>query len=50
MQVYETNRYWRKHKQVSLACLALELQDEEYLRVMAQEFLNSGARYEDHIY
>ncbi|KAI0506199.1 hypothetical protein F5B22DRAFT_470697 [Xylaria bambusicola] len=50
VQAYETDRQWQKHKRVGLAYLALHLQDEECLRVMAHEFQNPRAGFMNHIY
>ncbi|KAI1162817.1 hypothetical protein F5B18DRAFT_622278 [Nemania serpens] len=50
VQAYETDPLWRNHKRVGLAYLALHVQDEECLKVMAREFQNPRAGFMNHIY
>ncbi|KAI0863800.1 hypothetical protein F4860DRAFT_50384 [Xylaria cubensis] len=50
VRAYETDRTMQKHKRVSLTYLALHLQDDECLRVMAREFQNPRAGFMNHIY
>ncbi|GAP86992.1 hypothetical protein SAMD00023353_2401490 [Rosellinia necatrix] len=50
VQAYETDPVWKSHKRVGLAYLALHLQDEECLQVMAREFENPRAGFMNHIY
>ncbi|KAJ2996581.1 hypothetical protein NUW58_g928 [Xylaria curta] len=50
VKAYETDPLWKKHKRVGLAYLALHVQDEECLRVMAREFQNPRAGFMNHIY
>ncbi|KAI0100618.1 hypothetical protein GGR51DRAFT_531879 [Nemania sp. FL0031] len=50
VQAYETDPLWQKQKRVGLAYLALHLQDEECLHVMAREFQNPRAGFMNHIY
>ncbi|KAI0966820.1 hypothetical protein F4678DRAFT_267352 [Xylaria arbuscula] len=50
VQAYETDPLWKKHKRVGLAYLALHVQDEECLRVMAREFQDPRSGFMNHIY
>ncbi|KAI1186813.1 hypothetical protein F5B17DRAFT_345416 [Nemania serpens] len=50
VQAYETDPLWRSHKRVGLAYLALHVQDDECLKVMAREFQNPRAGFMNHIY
>ncbi|KAI0436552.1 hypothetical protein F4803DRAFT_541846 [Xylaria telfairii] len=50
VQAYETDPTMQKHKRVGLAYLALHVQDDECLRVMAREFQNPRAGFMNHIY
>ncbi|KAL7621943.1 hypothetical protein AAE478_007443 [Parahypoxylon ruwenzoriense] len=50
VQAYETDPLWQKQKRVGLAYLALHLQDEECLHVMAREFQNPRTGFMTHIY
>ncbi|KAI1769818.1 hypothetical protein F4818DRAFT_314205 [Hypoxylon cercidicola] len=50
VRAYETDSMWRQQKRVGLAYLALHLQDDECLRVMAREFQSPRAGFMNHIY
>ncbi|KAI2638278.1 hypothetical protein GGS21DRAFT_510517 [Xylaria nigripes] len=50
MKAYEIEPSWQKYKRVGLIYLALHVQDEECLRVMAREFQNPRSGFMNHIY
>ncbi|KAI4865144.1 hypothetical protein F4820DRAFT_309220 [Hypoxylon rubiginosum] len=50
VRAYETSPMWRTQKRVGLAYLALHVQEEECLRVMAREFQNPRVEFVNHIY
>ncbi|KAI1112357.1 hypothetical protein F5Y14DRAFT_442694 [Nemania sp. NC0429] len=50
VRAYETDPLWRNHKRVGLAYLALQMQNDECLKVMAREFENPRAGFMNHIY
>lgn len=50
VRAYETDREWFREKRLGLTVLALFEQDEECLKIMAEEFQNPRAGFMNHIY